>query len=67
MSVRDLLRVVGQSLVGLEAVHQAGVVHRDLKPENIVLVPEAGGLIPKLSTSASRGPRAPTTNRATRS
>ncbi len=48
MLVRDLIRILAQSLVGLEAVHQAGVIHRDLKPENIVLVSEAGGVIPKL-------------------
>ncbi len=48
LTVRELVRLVGQSLVGLEAVHQAGIIHRDVKPENIMLVAEAGGVIPKL-------------------
>jgi serine/threonine protein kinase len=48
MTVRELLRVISAALHGLEAVHQAGVIHRDIKPENILLVPEAGGVIPKL-------------------
>jgi serine/threonine-protein kinase len=48
LTVRQLLRICAETLLGLEAVHQAGVVHRDLKPENIMLVREADGVIPKL-------------------
>jgi serine/threonine-protein kinase len=48
LSVRELLRIASDVLLGLEAVHQAGVIHRDLKPENIMLVREADGVIPKL-------------------
>ncbi|WP_044084786.1 Stk1 family PASTA domain-containing Ser/Thr kinase [Bifidobacterium gallicum] len=36
-SVRDTLRIVGETLDGLAAAHRAGVVHRDIKPENIML------------------------------
>ena len=36
-SVRETLRVVAETLDGLEAsAHRAGVVHRDIKPENIL-------------------------------
>ena len=48
LPVRELLRIASEALLGLEAVHQAGVVHRDLKPENVMLVREADGIIPKL-------------------
>lgn len=36
-SVRETLRVVGETLDGLASAHRAGVVHRDIKPENILL------------------------------
>lgn len=48
LTAREMLRLVAEALVGLEAVHQAGIIHRDLKPDNIMLVSEAGGIIPKL-------------------
>ena len=38
LGVDELLRVIAQTLRGLQAVHNAGVVHRDLKPENIFVV-----------------------------
>ncbi|MDF7664070.1 PASTA domain-containing protein [Bifidobacterium sp. ESL0763] len=37
LSVRETVRIVSQTLDGLSAAHQAGVVHRDIKPENILL------------------------------
>ncbi|NEG70135.1 Stk1 family PASTA domain-containing Ser/Thr kinase [Bifidobacterium choloepi] len=36
-TVRETLRVIGETLDGLAAAHRAGVVHRDIKPENILL------------------------------
>ena len=38
-SVRETLRIVGETLDGLASAHRAGVVHRDIKPENIVITP----------------------------
>ncbi|MEM6651942.1 MAG: serine/threonine-protein kinase [Pseudomonadota bacterium] len=33
-------RIVAETLKGLSAAHESGVIHRDLKPENIVLTSE---------------------------
>ncbi len=35
----DAVRLIHQVLLGLEYVHQQGVIHRDLKPGNLMLVP----------------------------
>ena len=35
-SVRETLRIIGETLDGLASAHRAGVVHRDIKPENIL-------------------------------
>ena len=36
-TVRETLRIIGETLEGLAAAHQVHVVHRDIKPENIIL------------------------------
>ena len=48
MPLKSFVRVITQTLSGLDAVHNAGIVHRDLKPENVYLLHDADGLFPKL-------------------
>lgn len=44
MPADQVVRVGEQLLLGLQAVHESGVVHRDVKPENVFLVDLAPGL-----------------------
>jgi serine/threonine protein kinase len=47
LSASDAMRIVHDALIGLQAIHEKGLVHRDLKPGNIMLVgckPESRGL-----------------------
>jgi len=37
----EAARIVHQALLGLQHIHQMGMVHRDLKPVNLMLVPGA--------------------------
>ena len=37
LSPKEALKIMIQTLNGLEAIHKAGIVHRDVSPENIML------------------------------
>jgi serine/threonine protein kinase len=39
----EAVRIIYQALLGLECLHEEGMVHRDLKPGNLMLVPAASG------------------------
>jgi serine/threonine protein kinase len=38
----EAVRLIHQALLGLQHIHEQGMVHRDLKPANLMLLPVAG-------------------------
>lgn len=39
MNVQEIVRLVGEASLGVEAAHRVGVTHRDIKPANILVMP----------------------------
>ncbi|MDD9947373.1 MAG: serine/threonine-protein kinase [Myxococcales bacterium] len=59
LDVATFINIVGMTLRGLGAVHDAGIVHRDLKPDNIFLTNQDSRMFPKIldfGISRSMGP-----------
>lgn len=42
LPVGEAVRIVHQALVGLQHIHEQGLIHRDLKPANLMLVSATG-------------------------
>jgi hypothetical protein len=42
LSVADACEMVRQTAIGLQYIHEHGLVHRDIKPTNLMLTPEGG-------------------------
>jgi serine/threonine protein kinase len=42
LAAREAVRLAHQALLGLQHLHEQGLVHRDLKPANLMLVPPPG-------------------------
>lgn len=52
------LRVLGQTLSALAALHRAGIIHRDLKPENLLLAHEQWVKVSDFSVASAATDRA---------
>ena len=37
MNEQEIAKIAQQILIGLDSIHQKGIVHRDIKPQNILI------------------------------
>lgn len=56
--LQEVLKILSQACLGLQALHEAGVIHRDLKPENLLLDGEGNLKISDFGISQSKKNRA---------
>jgi len=49
LAVREAVRVVHEAFLGLQHIHERGMIHRDLKPANLMLVPMGNDKPPKVT------------------
>ena len=58
IQIPEVVRLLTQMCLGVQAIHDAGIVHRDLKPENILLTREGQVKIADFGIAkASHGPK----------
>jgi serine/threonine protein kinase len=53
LPVAEGVRVIYQALLGLQHIHEQGLVHRDLKPANLMLVPGAAPVAPESTLTST--------------
>jgi serine/threonine-protein kinase len=53
LPLSDVLSVVGQAALALEACHRAGFIHRDVKPSNLFLAQRPAGMLKLLDLGSA--------------